>query len=54
MQMAGLIMKLVGGFYLYTIIAVIFFRWYHAEEKTSGEVLFWDDVERELKQLGPT
>jgi putative membrane protein len=54
MQVAGLIMKIVGGFYLWTIIGVIFFRWYYAEEKTSGEVLYWEDVERELKQLGPS
>ena len=54
MQMSGLIMKIVGGFYLWTVIAVIFFRWYNAEEKTSGEVLYWEDVERELKQLGPS
>jgi cytochrome c oxidase assembly factor CtaG len=54
MQMAGLIMKIVGGFYLWAIIGVIFFRWYYAEEKTSGEVLYWEDVERELKQLGPS
>ena len=37
-----------------SIIAVIFFRWYYAEERTSGEVLYWEDVERELKQLGPS
>ena len=54
MQIAGLTMKIVGGFYLWTVIAVIFFRWYNAEEKTSGEVLYWEDVERELKQLGPS
>jgi putative membrane protein len=54
MQIAGLTMKIVGGFYLWTVIAVIFFRWYYAEEKTSGEVLYWEDVERELKQLGPS
>ena len=54
MQIAGLIMKIVGGFYFWTIIGVIFFRWYIAEEKTSGEVLYWEDVERELKQLGPS
>ena len=54
MQMAGLTMKILGGFYLWTIIGVIFFRWYYAEEKTSGEVLYWEDVERELKQLGPS
>ena len=50
-------MKLVGGFYLYTIIAVIFFRWYSDEERKDREArvpetLYWDDVERELKQLG--
>ena len=54
MQIAGLTMKIVGGFYLWTIIAVIFFRWHYAEERTSGEVLYWEDVERELKQLGPS
>jgi len=54
MQIAGLIMKIVGSFYLWTIIAVIFFRWYAAEERTSGEVLYWEDVEKELKQLGPS
>ena len=53
MQVAGLIMKVVGSFYLWTIIGVIFFRWYAAEEKTEGEVLYWEDVERELKQVGP-
>jgi putative membrane protein len=56
-QVAGLIMKLVGGFYLYTIIAVIFFRWNRDEERAERqlrlpETLYWDDVERELKQLG--
>jgi len=54
MQFAGLLMKIVGGFYLWTIIGVIFFRWYLAEEKTSGDILYWEDVERELKQLGPS
>jgi putative membrane protein len=54
MQIAGLIMKIVGSFYLWTIIGVIFFRWYAAEERTSGEVLYWEDVEKELKQLGPS
>src|SRR5581483_925157 len=53
MQIAGLTMKIVGSFYLWTIIGVIFFRWYAAEERTSGEVLYWEDVENELKLLGP-
>jgi putative membrane protein len=56
-QVAGLIMKLVGGMYLYTIIAVVFFRWFNDEERKERtlelpDTLYWDDVERELKQLG--
>jgi putative membrane protein len=56
-QVAGLIMKLGGGMYLYAIIAVVFFRWFGTEERKERrlelpETLYWDDVERELKQLG--
>jgi putative membrane protein len=49
-QMAGLIMKIVGGLYLWLVIAVVFFRWYESEERRSadGGVLLWDDVEEEL------
>lgn len=49
-QMAGLIMKIVGGLYLWLVIAVVFFRWYESEERrsTEGDVLLWDDVEHEL------
>jgi putative membrane protein len=56
-QVAGLIMKLVGGLYLWSFIGVIFFRWYgqeEAEERVGHElpeVLLWEDVERELRQL---
>ena len=50
MQYSGLIMKLAGGFYLWSVIAVIFFRWYGKEQR-ADRVLFWDDVEQELKQL---
>ncbi len=51
-QTAGLIMKIVGGLFLWLIIAMIFFRWYASEERREKEekdaVLLWDDVEREL------
>jgi putative membrane protein len=51
-QTAGLIMKIVGGLYLWLIIAVIFFRWYASEEREAQRekdgVLLWDDVEKEL------
>jgi putative membrane protein len=48
-QTAGLIMKIVGGLFLWLVIAVIFFRWYESEERKAKEgVLLWDDVEHEL------
>ncbi|MEA2932041.1 MAG: putative rane protein, partial [Actinomycetota bacterium] len=34
---AGLIMKVGAGFYLWIVIAVIFFRWYAREEATQTE-----------------
>lgn len=48
-QSAGLIMKIAGGLFLWGVIAVIFFRWYEAEERKEKDgVLTWDDVEHEL------
>ncbi len=34
-QVAGLIMKIGAGFFLWTVIAVIFFRWYRDEQRTE-------------------
>lgn len=53
---AGLIMKIGAGLFFWTVIAVIFFRWYAAEERKDKaererDVLLWEDVEQELKQL---
>ena len=52
---AGLIMKVGAGFYLWIVIAVIFFRWYAHEEQAGSayqpDVLLWHDVERELRRL---
>jgi putative membrane protein len=36
-QTAGLIMKIVGGLYLWLIIAIIFFRWYASEERREKQ-----------------
>ncbi len=36
-QTAGLIMKIVGGFYLWIVIAAIFFRWYAREERAEQQ-----------------
>jgi len=35
-QSAGLIMKIVAGFFLWGVIAVIFFRWYRDEEASEA------------------
>jgi putative membrane protein len=51
-QTAGLIMKIVGGLYLWLVIGIVFFRWYESEERREKSekdgVLLWDDVEQEL------
>ncbi len=60
-QAAGLIMKLVGGGYLWTLITILFFRWAsrHEQAERAGvtvserEVLTWADVKDELDRLGP-
>jgi len=50
-QVAGLIMKIGAGSFLWVVITVIFFKWYAREEKQPKDVLLWDDVERELERL---
>jgi len=47
-QVAGLLMKIGGGFLLWGVIAWLFFRW-HFEEQTGGpDVLYWRDLEQSL------
>jgi putative membrane protein len=48
-RIAGLTMKLLGGFLLWGAIAVQFFRW-HAQEEATGTGETWDQVERELNR----
>jgi putative membrane protein len=55
-QLAGLLMKLVAGMYLWGLIVVLFFRWAarnQAADKagrtlTERQILTWDDVKDEL------
>jgi len=49
-QVAGLLMKLVGGSYLWAIITVIFFHWSTRQQAASapGTVLTWDQVQQEF------
>jgi putative membrane protein len=48
MQVAGVIMKIGVGFTLWVIIAILFFRWYSAEEAPSPSRRVSRDLEREL------
>ena len=48
-QIAGLIMKIVGGLLLWLAIAILFFRWSSAEERQQAKEVSWDDFERELQ-----
>jgi putative membrane protein len=58
-QAAGVIMKLGGGFFLWSVIFVIFFKWSarHQEAERAGvlvserDVLTWDVVQAELAEL---
>lgn len=50
LRMAGLIMKLGGGFILWGIITVLFFKWYSIEQEEGVDVLAWRDVDRELNR----
>jgi putative membrane protein len=43
---AGLIMKIVGGFLLWTVIGVYFFKWYSVEEREKVDVLEWGKLSR--------
>jgi putative membrane protein len=60
-QAAGLIMKLIGGSYLWAIITVKFFQWASRHEKaheagtlvSERDVLTWDEVQAEFDRLGP-
>ncbi|HEY2803955.1 MAG TPA: hypothetical protein VGJ67_08575, partial [Actinomycetota bacterium] len=48
-QIAGLIMKLVGGAILWTVITVIFFRWHAREERDGMDALSFRDVDRDVR-----
>lgn len=49
-RIAGLIMKLGGGFFLWSVIAVLFFRWSSKEETGKPDEVDWQDIELKLNQ----
>lgn len=50
---AGLLMKLVGGFILWGFVTTIFFRWHAREERDGWDALALRQVERELRSKVP-
>lgn len=50
-QFAAFVMKVFGSFILWGFIAVAFFRWYEAENK-SDRGPSWDDVQSEMNRVG--
>ncbi|HVM11606.1 MAG TPA: cytochrome c oxidase assembly protein, partial [Actinomycetota bacterium] len=53
-MVAGLIMKIGGGLLLWSIIAILFFKW-HTQESTEGiDALQWRDVGRQLDRVEVT
>lgn len=53
-QIAGLLMKIAGGFFIWGVIAVMFFRWSAAEERGEGDRLYWRDLDPDLERLAKT
>lgn len=47
---AGLIMKIVGGAILWSVIAVLFFRWETLERTEGVDALQWRDVTHDLNR----
>jgi putative membrane protein len=54
-QIAGLLMKLGGGSYLWLLITIIFFRWASDQESMRGSPgpLTYDQVQREFEEHPP-
>jgi putative membrane protein len=48
-MMAGLIMKIGGGLLLWSVIALVFFKWYASEQNVQPNEMAWGDFERELE-----
>jgi putative membrane protein len=48
-MIAGLTMKIGGGLILWSVIALLFFRWYAKEQTPQADVIGWEDFERELE-----
>lgn len=50
-QIAGLLMKIAAGFFIWGVIAVLFFRWTVDSENGAPDRLYWRDVEPGLEAI---
>jgi len=48
-RIAGLIMKLVGGAILWTVIGIVFFKWWRMEQRTGFDDLQWSQTDHEIR-----
>jgi putative membrane protein len=50
-QVAGLLMKIGAGFFIWIVIAVLFFRWSADEDSGAPDRLYWRDLEPGLEAI---
>lgn len=50
-QIAGLLMKIGGGFFIWAVIAALFFRWNSDERTGAPDPLYWHDLEPDLRRV---
>lgn len=50
-RIGGLLMKIAGGFLLWAVIGVIFFRWHAQEEASDRQARQWRELDTELDSL---
>lgn len=53
-QIAGLLMKIGGGLFLWAVITVLFFRWASEESSGGPDPLYWHDIEPDVEQARTT
>jgi putative membrane protein len=52
MRVAGLLMKVGGGAILWTVVAMVWFKWARSSEKGTPDSVEWQSVEREINRIG--
>jgi putative membrane protein len=53
-QVAGLLMKIGGGFFIWGVIGVMFFRWSADQERGAPDRIYWRDLDPDLERIRTT